>query len=314
MSSKSWYVLKAKAVPSRYGLSRNMQTLLQGLDKYKTGSIDAAELGRLVRLSPKRRAAIADTISKCADRIKRDPEELKTCLDVIEMCTEILEIADRPAPTEGFPLMRLPIEIREYIIDLIIDNVFRSKGIGPASAKTCNCPNLERGSEWFYQTPQMKALPSALGPALNSEFFRVFFRKKCVRFRCSCEMRHHLEHNQQLLIHCGPESALAFKQLSKCPKLEGLTLGISKSTLAHLSERTNLMKSFFPLMYRNARITDALGLDELLTLRGLQQVWVQHVQFRASSLAFETERANLAELLSSRLKQPKKEIEETTDE
>lgn len=93
MSNKTWYTLQLKAVPTRYGLTKNAQTLLQALDWYHDGSIDSAELGRLVRLSPQRRTAIANTITKCAEMIKKQPAELKTCVDIIEMCTEILEIA-----------------------------------------------------------------------------------------------------------------------------------------------------------------------------------------------------------------------------
>lgn len=92
-NSKSFFVLKAKAIPVRYGLSRNIQTLLQGLDSYHSGSVDDSELGRLVRLSPRRRAAVANTITKCANILKKDPSEVKTCVDIIEMCTEILDIA-----------------------------------------------------------------------------------------------------------------------------------------------------------------------------------------------------------------------------
>ncbi|CAM1505604.1 Fc.00g112410.m01.CDS01 [Cosmosporella sp. VM-42] len=320
MSTKSWYVLKSKAVPVRYGLSRNIQTLLHALDQYHMGGCDAAELGRLVRLSPKRRGAIADTITKCADRIKKEPEEVKTCVDIIEMCTEILEIADRPPPTPGFPLMRLPLEIREAIIDLMIDNVFRSPGILPVYSKTtCNCPMIERG---YYpiHTPQMKALPSLLGPALNREFFRIFFRKKTFRFRCCCELKAHLMHNEQLVTHvrqikvhwCGPESATAFKLLTKCEKLESLSVSISKLTMVHLSERTTLMKSFFPLTYRHVRITDALGLDELLDLRGLQEVAVTHVQSKSANLTVEMDRANLAGLLCNQLKKTKDEEDDST--
>lgn len=94
-TAKSWYVLKAKAIPVRYGLSKNIQTLLQSLDSYHTGSVDVAELGRLVRLSHRRRAAVANTITKCANILKKEPTEIKTCVDIIEMCTEILEIAGR---------------------------------------------------------------------------------------------------------------------------------------------------------------------------------------------------------------------------
>ncbi|KAF4462161.1 hypothetical protein FALBO_11026 [Fusarium albosuccineum] len=313
MSSKSWYALKSKSVHTRYGLTKNIQALLQGLESYHAGSIDARELGSMVRLSPKRRESVASTISKCANLIKKEPQELKTCVDIIEMCTEILEIADRPPPIDGFPFMRLPAEIREAIIDLMVDTVFKSKGIRPASRRvSCNCPKLER-EYCFLHTPQMKALPSLLGPALNHEFFRIFFRKKTVRFRCCCELEHHLTNNpllrqnvRHIKVHwCGPKSATSFKKLAECDKLEALTLNISKSTLAHLSERTNLMKTFFPLTYRQVRITDILGLDELLTLRGLKEVAVAHVQSKSSNLTVETDRANLAELLANQLKQDK---------
>lgn len=74
-----------------------MQTLLQSLDDHHNGMLDAAELGRLVRLSPQRRSAIDDTIAKCANIIKRQPSEIKACVDIIEMCTEILEIAGTSA-------------------------------------------------------------------------------------------------------------------------------------------------------------------------------------------------------------------------
>ncbi|KAF4957489.1 hypothetical protein FSARC_11300 [Fusarium sarcochroum] len=312
MSSKSWYALKSKAVHTRYGLTKNIQVLLQGLESFHAGAIDARELGSMVRLSPRRRESVAGTIAKCARLIKKEPQELKTCVDIIEMCTEILEIADRPPPIEGFPFMRLPAEIREHILDLMIDTVFRSKGIKPGTRKVnCNCPQLER--ELGYQSPQMKALPSLLGPALNHEFFRIFFRKKTIRFRCCCDLQHHLDNNplfvqnvRDIKVHwCGPKSASTFKKLAECDKLEGLTVSISKSTLTHLSPRTDLMKKFFVLTYRHVRITDILGLDEILALRGLKQVSVVDVQSKSTNLTVETDRASLSALLADQLKQDK---------
>ncbi|KAK5990297.1 hypothetical protein PT974_08564 [Cladobotryum mycophilum] len=317
MSSKSWYVLKSKAVPTRYGLSKNIQGLLQSLENYHSGAIDDAELGRLVRLSPNRRAAIANTITKCAGIIKKQPDELKTCLDIIEMCTEILEVADKRPSTEGFPFMRLPVEIRDRIMCLMIDNVFRTKTIVPVMKKSvCRCPKFDRDPTW--QNPQMKALPSLLGPALSYEFFRIFFRKKKFRFRCTCELNSHLTKNEQLrnnvqhiMVHwCGPESVNAFQTIAKCPRLENLTITISKTTFAYLSERASLMKSYFPLLFRNPRITDVLGLDELLDIRGLKEVDVTRAYSSGGgTLSIETDRANLSELLSSKLTQPKDDDE-----
>lgn len=93
MPAKSFYELKTRAVPTRYGLSKNIQDLLMALDDYHRGSIDAVEVGRLVRMSTHRRTAIANTITKCAGILKNQPNEVATCVDVIEMCTELLEIA-----------------------------------------------------------------------------------------------------------------------------------------------------------------------------------------------------------------------------
>lgn len=111
MSTKSWYVLNTKAIPQRYGLSKNIQILFQSYDHYKMGSIDAAELGRLVRTSPNRRTSLAATISKCAMILKKDQEEVKTCVDIIEMCTEILEIAGELSSAVQ-PLLQYPDFVR----------------------------------------------------------------------------------------------------------------------------------------------------------------------------------------------------------
>ncbi|KJZ79015.1 hypothetical protein HIM_01788 [Hirsutella minnesotensis 3608] len=306
-SSKSWFAIKAKAAHSRYGLSRNIQILLQSLDDYYKGSIDATELGRLVRLSPKRRSAIANTIAKCAEIIKKQPSEIKTCVDIIEMCTEVLEIADAPPPIQAFPLMKLPLEIRDRILDLIIGTVFKCDNIAPAHKETtCGCPfYLPRGS-FRHQTVQMKALPTLLSTALHDEFCRIFFRDKTFRFGCSCELVVHVARNtilrenvRKIHVHwCGRDSAKAFSLLTKCPRLEILTLAISKSTYTHLNERAESLRYFFPVSHRHVRLADVLGLDELLTIRGLKDVRVQHFHF---SMTAEQDRAGLRNLLSGKL-------------
>lgn len=80
---------------------------------------------------------------------------------------------------------------------------------------------------------------------------------------------------------------------------------ISKITLTYINERASMMHPYFPLTARNTRLTDLLGLDELLELRGLSEVCVTHGQPRGTGHAFEVERANLAGLLSSRLTREK---------
>ncbi|KAG6057924.1 hypothetical protein E4U17_000737 [Claviceps sp. LM77 group G4] len=310
-NSKSFFVLKAKAIPVRYGLSRNIQTLLQGLDSYHSGSVDDSELGRLVRLSPRRRAAVANTITKCANILKKDPSEVKTCVDIIEMCTEILDIADRQTSTEYFPFMKLPMEIRERTMDLMIDDTFRSQTIVPATkAAACRCPKYDR--DHVFQTSQMKSVPNLLGKALGEEFYRSFFRKKRFRFRCACELLVHLtnnahlrEHVRHIVVHwCGPKAAEAFSAIPKCLRLEALSINLSKSTLMHLNERAEMMRTYFPIAYRNVRMSDILGIDELLDIRGLREVNVFHIQPKSTSHSVEMDRACLWEMLTRRLTLP----------
>ncbi|UKZ77209.1 hypothetical protein TrVFT333_004928 [Trichoderma virens FT-333] len=288
MPAKSFFDLKTRAVPTRYSLSKNIQDLLIALDDFHNGSIDAVEIGRLVRLSPNRRAAIANTITKCANILKSQPMEVATCVDVIEMCTELLEIAD---------------------------NIFRTKSILPANNKigNCKCPRFERDNT--FQTSQMKDLTNIFGPNLITlEFFRVFFRTKTFRFRCPCELRTHLTNNgmffdnvRKIVVQwSGPEAAMAFKQLKRVPKLKSLGIVISRLTYIHLNERSATMKNYFPLAYKNTRLSDILGLDELLEIRGLNlvEVMLAHSS-RGGTQSHEMDRANLLELLSGRLTRPK---------
>ena len=208
--------------------------------------------------------------------------------------------------------MRLPMEIRERTLDLMIDNVFKTPFVMPAfKSPACGCPRFDR--DHVYQSPQMKTLPTLMGIALNHEFFRIFFRKKKFRFRCCCELNKHLKNNAQfrenirhIVVHwCGLDSAETFTNLASCPRLETLWLNISKSTLLNLNERANLMRSYFPLSFRNVRICDVLGLDELLEVRGLQEVRVVHIQPKSNSHSVEMDRACLLELLSNKLTLPR---------
>lgn len=208
--------------------------------------------------------------------------------------------------------MKLPVEIRDRILNLIIRAAFRTDLLIPATNdSTCTCPSIDRASP--YQTAQMKALPTLLGTSLNHEFCRIFFRTKTFRFRCACELLVHLSRGsifqdnvRHVNVHwCGRDSAEAFKMLASCPKLESLTVTISRSTYTHLNKQGELMRSFFPVSFRNTRLLDVLGLDELLTIRGLKAVRACHAQLRSNtSFAVEMERAGLSSLLSSKLTLP----------
>lgn len=92
-ATRDWYFLAMEKVPQKYGLSKNAQQLLQYLDDVKAKMMDEYELGRMVRMSNENRKAITDTIRKVALLMQKQPKEQKNCIKLIEMCTEILDIA-----------------------------------------------------------------------------------------------------------------------------------------------------------------------------------------------------------------------------
>jgi hypothetical protein len=89
----TFYEFRMLNLPARYGLSYIGQTMLKAFEDFKTGHIDETALGRLIRLSPKNRAAIVETIQKCSIVIGEKPKETKYCLVIIQSCTEMLSIA-----------------------------------------------------------------------------------------------------------------------------------------------------------------------------------------------------------------------------
>lgn len=98
MSSGSWLSLKSQGVPRRYGLSKDIESLLTALDIYHRSDNRREDLAQLIRLSPKRRAAVTDAIAICAERIQKDPQdaqELQICLNIIQKCTELRKIAGK---------------------------------------------------------------------------------------------------------------------------------------------------------------------------------------------------------------------------
>jgi hypothetical protein len=94
-TAATFYAQQTMGLHSRYGLSENSIQLLRAHDDWKLGRIDQDQLGRIVRMSSNMRAAVTDTIKKCASVMRRQPAEVKNCVDVIQACTEILGIAGR---------------------------------------------------------------------------------------------------------------------------------------------------------------------------------------------------------------------------
>lgn len=95
IETKSWYVMRLYNVPTRYGLTKNARRLLQLLDDVKGIPADQTELGRQMRLSHENRKVIPETIRNCASMMVKYPDETKTCLQLIDMRTQILDIASK---------------------------------------------------------------------------------------------------------------------------------------------------------------------------------------------------------------------------
>lgn len=91
----SYFEFRLHNLMSRYHISPNAETMLKAHENWKTGKIDEAELGRLIRLSPENRAAVIQTMVKLAGIMEKKPEESKHCLTMIEICGEVVGIAGK---------------------------------------------------------------------------------------------------------------------------------------------------------------------------------------------------------------------------
>ncbi|KAK1675625.1 hypothetical protein BDP55DRAFT_552149 [Colletotrichum godetiae] len=315
----SWFVLKCRNIHKRFELCHNTQVMLQALEDTKTATIDMAELGRMLRLSPKRRQAMIDTIRKCTERMTKQSrdkqDETRECALLIHMCTEVLEIANRPSPTV-FPFMKLPREIRARVLHMVVETTQKACRM-PALKRIqdeyrCNCANPE-ARLWTRMAKQQFNIYKTLGAALRDEFFQVYYSEQTQYFACGCELLGQLEANSDLFDHlrkveihwCGPKSDLAFLKLAKCPNLKEVTIKISKATTAIFNKREEMMSDHFLLNYKVKRITDSLGADELLAIRGISDVDVQHIQAAQKLQLTEFDRQGLLSALDATVKQPK---------
>lgn len=107
---------------------------------------------------------------------------------------------------------------------------------------------------------------------------------------------------QRVKVHwTGPQSATAFRLLKEVTPLSSLVVIISKSTTNHLSERERRLQMFFTHK-SPPRLTDALGFDELLELRRITNVEVDHVEKSQAYRRTNEERHNLEVILRATIK------------
>ncbi|KAK3368096.1 hypothetical protein B0H63DRAFT_564856 [Podospora didyma] len=296
----------------KYALSANAKKLLEAHDDWKHGRIDQDELGRLVRLSGNMRKAVTDTIAKCASVMRKKPAELKNCVDIIQACTEILSAADKPPSMDGFPLLKLPAEIRRNVYHQYTSKFlggYRNAGAGfvPFPKKSsCACAGYAPPA--FLQPRLINMALAATCQRVRNELLEYFYRKYQFHFSCGCELLQHLKTNvflrkmlTSVKVHwTGPKSDKGFDLLAKCPKLKEFEIIISKSTTGNLTKRETQMREFFTSQ-KPPRLIDALGMDELILIRGVDTITVTHLQARQGARRSDEERANLGALLRDKL-------------
>ncbi|KAI1131613.1 hypothetical protein F5Y10DRAFT_261992 [Nemania abortiva] len=302
----SFYEQRMLRLFEQYELPDNARTLFQALEEFKTSRLDEASLGRLIRLSPSNRSALVNTMVKCANLMKEKPKEAKHCLSIITDCGEMLEIANKPPQELGFPgFMRLPPEIRNHIYDICANTYPTAPAIIPYPKKaTCSCaPHEPPVREKFQKIDLALALTSK---RTSTEFLTRFFHERFFHFPCTCEMNYHLTNNEMLrnttieiMFHwCGPKSDVAIRQLQEMKQLKMLSVVVSRSTTRHLTRREASIRNYFSAK-RSNWLPDALGWDELICLRDLNDIRVEHINKRKGDRRTDDDRQSLENMLNA---------------
>ncbi|KAJ3578136.1 hypothetical protein NPX13_g2432 [Xylaria arbuscula] len=284
--------------------------MFKALEEFKTARLDEAALGRLIRLSPNNRAALLNTMVKCAAIMKDKPKESKYCLDIITSCGSMLEIADTPPQDVGFPgFLKLPREIRDRIYDIYLNSSPKAAAIIPHPKKdNCACAPHEPPPYLKFHKMQMDL--AFTSKQVSAEVLIKFYRRRTFHFPCACEMNYHLTNNvllktamTHMMFHwCGERADVGIRQLQNMRQLEELTIIISKTTTRLLTKREHEIRQFFGTKRGSqGHLTDSLGWDELVGIRGLKKVKVEHVEKRKADRRTDGEKSSLKNMLASYL-------------
>ncbi|KAK3692253.1 hypothetical protein B0T22DRAFT_503206 [Podospora appendiculata] len=292
---------------TRMGLSPTAIRLLYAYEDFRIGRIDQDEFGRMVRTSANMRRAATDIITKAATFMTNHAEEVKHCVDMIQTCTEILRAADKPPSMVGFPLKKLPLELRHRVYDQYIRSASIPEIYSHPRKTACDCVAYCPSPYGFFQ-PVSLAL-ARTSTQIRDEFLAYFYKKATVGFTCSCELLKRVTDNdilrnsvRKIRVHwTGPVSDQAFLLLAKCPGLKELEIIISKSTTAYMTKREKELRKYFTTQ-KPVRLVDALGIDELLLIRGIENVSVSHLNTKQGGRRVDEDKVNLRALLRSKLK------------
>ncbi|KAI2642861.1 hypothetical protein GGS21DRAFT_196273 [Xylaria nigripes] len=290
----------------RYDLPNNMPMLLKMLDDYKRGICDEESLGRLIRLSPTNRSALINTMLKCANIMKETPKESKHCVSVISMCGEMLEIAAKPPKEVGFHyFMKLPREVRDRVYYFYLGHSVGSGAVIPKS-KRSHCPCAPHNAPQYdtYEPINMNLMLAS--KTIGQEVLINFYNNRLIHFACACEMGYRLRRSETLksLIRkvkfhwVGRYADYGIQELQDMPNLEDLVIEVSKVTGLYITERDKMIRDYFgPKRVSNNALFETVGFDDLLKIRGVKTVMVEHADRRKADRRTEAELAALESIL-----------------
>ncbi|KAI0879625.1 hypothetical protein GGS24DRAFT_4502 [Hypoxylon argillaceum] len=309
----SFYEQRMLRLFERYELSDNARIMFKALEEFQTSRIDEAALGRLIRLSPRNRSALVNTMVKCANIMTEKPKESKYCLGIITSCGNMLEIANKPTQDVGFPgFIKLPPEIRNRIYDMHLGNGSDAPSIIPDPKKdNCSCAPHEPPP--YMKFPKVDMELAFTSKRISVEFLTCFYRKRKFHFPCACEMNYHLTNNMlfkstvnSIMFHwCGPRADIGISVLQGMEQLEAMTVVVSRATSRLLTHREQDIRKFFGTkrsVYTS--LPESLGWDELISIRGLKWVTVEHINKRKADRRTDEERRSLENMLKNYLLRP----------
>lgn len=214
-----------------------------------------------------------------------------------------------PPDFRGFPFLKLPAELRQNIFRWYASSIIAPTLVAYPGALKCHCgkwtPPTNSAHPPIYQVDMALARTCS---QIKTEYLEFFYHKHTLYFDCCCELNARLKSNlalrsslRSIKVHwTGLVSDKAFTRLAKCPELKHLEIAVSISTTFFETAREKEMQRFFR-SHRTTRLSEALGIDELLTIRGLTSVRVSHVHRKQAEKRRDEDRASLQGLLSAKL-------------
>jgi len=152
----------------------------------------------------------------------------------------------------------------------------------------------------------------ATNQLIRSESAPIFYRATIFCFLCPSELSTQILKNRYFRENVtgitvswhGAYVNKAFSLLTQCKSLESLAIGVWDKTITSArTERELLRMKHFP--NSKPRLFDALGMDELLTLRGLKHIDVCDIYISGGSAAAKREIEGLQALLRSKVLLPR---------